>query len=124
MPDFERLTRKIAVDLAQNEYRRAIIAAEHRGEDRARMQVAIAAAITAAPARHPRNQSDAADSPSPSPTPDEGKAKAAQSDIETAAIELIDELSQPGSPHPVEFWQPDARRAFASLRHAINANND
>lgn len=47
MPDFERITRKLEIDLATND-RKPVITAFHAGLDRARTEVAIIAAIVAA----------------------------------------------------------------------------
>jgi hypothetical protein len=46
MPDFERLLRKLELDMAPEE-ERPLIAARHQGEDHARKQVAIVAAVVA-----------------------------------------------------------------------------
>lgn len=48
MPDFERLTDKLALDLAKTPEERARINAYQRGKYRARKEVAIIAAITCA----------------------------------------------------------------------------
>jgi DUF1365 family protein len=40
MPDMERLTRELSIDLAKTEQQKEILKAEFRGEDRARRQVA------------------------------------------------------------------------------------
>lgn len=47
MPDFERLTRNLALDMAKTPNQRAIIEAYHRGQDHARREIAIIALITA-----------------------------------------------------------------------------
>ena len=47
MPDFERPIRDMRLHLAKTEQERAIIEAYHRGEDRARRQIAIVALIAA-----------------------------------------------------------------------------
>ena len=47
MPDMERPLRSLRVHLAKTPEERAIIEAEHRGEDRARRQIAIVALIAA-----------------------------------------------------------------------------
>lgn len=54
MPDFERVLRRMELDIASNPLKKAEIAARHRGEDRARRQIvwiAVAIAIVATVAR-------------------------------------------------------------------------
>ena len=41
MPDFERLTRNLRLHLESDPQKRALIEAEHRGESRARRQIAF-----------------------------------------------------------------------------------
>jgi len=47
MPDFERLLRELELDLARDERQRELVAARHQGEDKARKEVAIVAAVLA-----------------------------------------------------------------------------
>lgn len=45
MPDFERLTRRLEIDLARNGLQRKLIKERHSGEDRARKEIALIAGL-------------------------------------------------------------------------------